>query len=85
MHACVSYYTLSILRKCDEKKIPRWPTGKLFNWWWELKRELFSLRWHSAGLPEFYRVEQTKYVAFTQRHSGVETKGRRATSGISLF
>lgn len=34
---------------------------------------------------EFEHAEQTKYVAFTQCHSGVETKGRRAMSGIAVF
>lgn len=32
------------------REIPRRPRGELLNWRWEGKRELFSLRWHSAGL-----------------------------------
>lgn len=34
---------------------------------------------------KFLRREQRKYVAFTQCHSGIETKGRRAMSGISVL
>lgn len=86
MHACVSYYTLSLLRKTRREKFHAGQEESFFNWRWEGKRELFFFTLAFSRIAEkSLRGEQRKYVAFTQCHSGAETKGRRAMSGISVL
>lgn len=47
------------------RKIPRRPRGELFNWRWEGKRELFSLRWHSAGLLKSFCAESRENMSLS--------------------
>lgn len=47
------------------RKIPRRPRGELFNWRWEGKRELFSLRRHSAGLLKSFCAESRENMSLS--------------------